>query len=76
MKKATRGHQKALTATAHKIVRSVYGTLRYGAAFSFAPMGEAEKRNMENREARLRERVARIDDNWFRGGRKAGLRAR
>jgi transposase len=66
-KKATRGLQKALTATAHKIARTVYGMLRHGVAFSFAPMEEAEKRNMAKREARLRKRVAGMDDNWFAG---------
>lgn len=65
VKKATRGLQKALTATAHKIARTVYGMLRHGAAFSLEPMKAAEKRSMERKEARLTRQVAGMGDDWF-----------
>lgn len=66
-RKISRGLQKALTAMAHKNARAFYDMLRYGVAFSFAPMEEAETRNMEKKEVRLRKRVAGMDDNWFGG---------
>jgi predicted transcriptional regulator len=58
--KARHGPQKALTATAHKIARTVYSMLKNGTAYEMKRMKERETRSQEKRVVFLQKEVAKV----------------
>jgi transposase len=64
-KKCSRGPQKALTATAHLIARTVYGMIRHGSAYTAKIAEERERRAAARKDARLSREIAARGDGWF-----------